>query len=328
MTSPSSPHGPPSVGKGICPEDFNKYQRYTTTYIAATNWTIDYISLFHHLPITELPDDPLKGVKRSQVKLSVPIAILQIKYKDAYKIVHVRGYGIDDEASLGCFSNSASVVMYVGKIVVLKIPPQGKIQITGCRTESQVYKAVHAIWEGISSAAKEHPEILSLPAGELPKVIYHGVMNNISMNIGFNINKRKTHEYLYNHTEFHIIPNDKKYAGIAAKLVEDRMKDVPLVKHRLINGKWYESTASWNDYLAVLTAKDRQKEGKCERYQTFLIFHSGKVIQTGPRYCLMKDMFSYFVNLMNRNRNLLEDLTVEVAKKPRSRPSTTTVNTC
>lgn len=296
--------------------NFEQYQRYTTTYIAVVNWKMDYITLFNQLPIVELDTDPLIDVKRSQVSLNIPDgSILQLKYKDTYKKVHIRGYGQQDDASSGCFSNSVTVVMYIGKIIVLKMPPKGKIQITGCRNEAQVYKAIHSIWESIEKIIPHHPEIAEIPAGEVPKVIFSPVMNNINMNLGFNINKRKVHEFLYKETDFHIIPNDKKYAGVTAKLVVEGMKELPLVRHRYLNGKWYESNASWNDYLAMLSAKDRKKEENTDRYQTFLIFHSGKVIQSGPRYELMKDVFNYFINIMYQNRHKIEDLTVELTSK-------------
>lgn len=298
----------------ISPDEFKKFSRYTTTVIAAANWVINHIAFFNYAEIVDLSEDPLENMKRSRVKLSIPNgSILQVKYKDPYKIVHVRGYGTKDDASKGCFSNSVSVVMYVGKIIVLKVPPQGKIQITGCRTEKQVYSAMHAIWKCIEKIRISHPEIVKLPADEAPRIIFHPVMNNINMILGFNVNKRKIHEFLYQDTEFLIIPNDKKYAGVTAKLVVEGMKELPLVRHRYINGKWYVSNASWTDYLAMLTPKDRKKEEVADRYQTFLIFHSGKVIQSGPRYELMEDVFRYFIKLMNENRHKIEDLTVELA---------------
>ncbi len=302
----------------ISPNDFKKYQRYTTTYIAAVNWKIDYVGLFQYLPIVKLGNDPLMGNKRAHVKLNVPNgSILQVKYKDPFKIVHVRGYGKEDNASTGCFSNSLSVVMYVGKIIVLKLPPQGKIQITGCRQEKQVYTAIHAIWKGIEAVRVKHPEVVQIPEGENPKVIYHAVMNNINMNLGFNINKRKVHEFLYQDTDFHIIPNDKKYAGVTAKVEVEGMKELPLVRHRYLNGKWYASKAKWIDYISMLSPKDRKKEEITERYQTFLIFHSGKVIQSGPRYELMNDVFQYFITLINENRLRIEDLTEDVDRRAR-----------
>jgi TATA-box binding protein (TBP) (component of TFIID and TFIIIB) len=307
-----------AMSTNVMPADFPKYKRYTTTYIAAVNWKIDHIALYQYLNIIKLANDPLIGVKRAQVRLNVPNgSILQVKYKDAYKIVHVRGYGTEDNASTGCFSNSTTVVMYVGKIIVLKVPSQGKIQITGCRTEDQVYQAIHSIWKGIQKIKVEHPEVAQIPEGEVPRVIYHSVMNNINMNLGFSINKRKVHEFLYQDTDFHIIPNDKKYAGVTAKLEVEGMQELPLMKHRFLEGKWYASKGSWTDYLSMLSPKDRKKEENTDRYQTFLIFHSGKVIQSGPRYELMGDVFHYFVSLMNSSRSKIEDLTIELSTKKR-----------
>jgi len=294
--------------------DFNKYSRYTVTYVAAFNWSIDYISLFQHIRIPKLAKDPLQGVKKNNVKLNLPIGtVLRVKYKDVYKNVHVRGYGITEGE--GAFRNSATVVMYIGKIVVLKVPSSGKIHIAGCRTERQVYQAIHAIWNHIQHIRKVHPDIVKMAVGEMPKVIFSPVMNNISINMGFSINKKKVHEFLYKDTEFLVIPNDRKYAGVAAKLEVEGYKELPLVKHRFLDGKWYASNTNWTEYLSMLKPKDRIKEEKAERYHTFLIFFSGRVIQTGPRYELMEDVFKYFVSSINGNRPRIEDLNVEVSKK-------------
>lgn len=306
----------------IRPEDFEKYPRYTITHIAAVNWKIDHIALFQYVTFPVLKKDPLIGVKRTDVKLpeSLNGSILQIKYKDLYKQVHVRGYGVDDVASVGCFSNSSTVLMYMDKIIVLKVPSQGKIQITGCKTEDQVYKVVHAIWNHIQHIKKDHPEVSSIPFGEVPKVIYQTAMNNINMYLGFNINKRKVHEFLYKDTEFHIIPNDSRYAGICGKLEVEGIKSLLNVRHRFINGRWYASKSTWTDYLCMLSPKDRAKEEKAERYHTFLIFHSGKVIMSSPRYELMPNVFYYFVDIMLKNRTRIEDCTIEiVANKKKSK---------
>jgi TATA-box binding protein (TBP) (component of TFIID and TFIIIB) len=309
----------------INPNDFHRYDRYTTTYIAAVNWRIDHVALFQHAPIVQLDSDPLVGKKRATVRLpNIPRgSILQVKYRDVYKIVHVRGYGSGEDSASGCFNNSTTVVMYVDKIVVLKVPPQGKIQITGCKTEEQVYHAVHAIWRAIRQICKEHPEVSQIPPGEAPRVVYHGVMNNINLNLGFRLSNRKVHDFLYSRTEFNIIPNDRNYAGVTAKLEVEGLKDLPLVKHRFLNGKWYQSNAHWNEYLEMLPAKDRVKETAKKRYQSFLIFHSGKVIQSGPRYVLMEEVFRYFIELMNTYRADMEDTTpIFVPKKSGSRNGT------
>jgi len=295
-------------------EDFNDTLRYTTTYIASTNWKLDHVAFYNHIKIDNFNPDPLDGVKRASVKLDVPDGtILQVKYKDSYGNVHVRGCGEQDESSTSCFSNSTTVVMYIGKIVVLKIPSRGKIQITGCRTEEQVYTAIHSIRKYIEEIKDDHPEVSRITTGEIPCVLFTSVMNNIKFDLGFRINKMSVHDFLYKNTDFNTIYNNSKYAGIIAKIEVEGMKDLLYVKHRFINGKWYKSTADWNEWLSMLTPKDRQKESTVERCHTFLIFHSGKVIQSGPRHSLMRDVFGYFISLMNGNRQRIEDLNTELS---------------
>jgi hypothetical protein len=287
-------------GNNPQPFSFQSYSRYTTTFIAAMNWTIDHILLFEHISIPELKNNPFSS-KKNELLFPVPNGtVLRVKYKDITKKVHVRGYlplGKEDE---GCFRNSTTVVMFIDKVIVMKIPPTGKIQIAGCRNEDQVYKSVHAIWKHIQKIAKTHPGVIKIPERETPKIIFNPVMNNLSISIGFNINKKKIHEFLYRETEFFVIPNDAKYAGITAKLKVDNLKQLPMVMNRFINNRWYKSLVTWNDYLSILHPKDRVKEDKAIRYHTFLIFHSGRIIQSSPRYELMEQVYNMFTGSNRR----------------------------
>ncbi len=296
------------------PFQFDHYERYTITYVAAFNWEVDYVKLTYLIHIPTLAKDPFKGVKKkSKLRLDLPPGtILKIKYKDPFKVVHCRGYGkVDNE---GCFRNSATIVLYLDKLIVIKFPPSGKIQIAGCRNEKHAYMAIHALWKHILHIQKTYPDIIRLPEGEHPKVIFTEAMNNISIDVGFNINKKEAHIFLYQATDFMIIPNDTKYAGVTAKLDVGDYSDLPLVQHRYVQGKWYASTVNWIEYLTMLKPKDRIKEESKDKYHSFLIFSSGKVIQTGPRYELMKDAFNYFINAVITNREVIEDKNIQISR--------------
>jgi len=305
---------------GLDVDSFKNFKRYTCTHVISANLQIDHIALFNYATFPELDKDPFIDTKRPNIRLSTKYngSILQIKVKDLYKKVHVRGYGQNDPASMKCFNNSTTIVMYIDKIIVIKVPSKGKIQATGSTTENQIYQAIHHIWKHILKIKEEHPEIARIPYSNIPRVIFLTSMNNVSMNLGFKINKRKLFNFLYKETDFIVIPHEKKYAGIAAKLPVEGIKELPFIRHRYIRGQWYQSKANWTEYLSMLSPKDRAEEERSERYHTFLIFHSGKVIQSGPHWPLMPAVFKYFIELMMENRAIFEDLTIELTSKKKA----------
>ena len=54
---------------------------------------------------------------------------------------------------------------------------------------------------------------------------------------------------------------------------------------------WEEVWTTYQEYLDKLTEKERQTKIENSRYNTFLVFHSGKVIMSGLTDKFMKDIY-------------------------------------
>ena len=66
-----------------------------------------------------------------------------------------------------------------------------------------------------------------------------------------------------------------------------------------VDGKWEDSVyVPYDDYLSMLPEKDKLKKLKKQRYNTFLVFHSGKVIMSGMDSVFMKDVYYEFLNII------------------------------
>jgi len=63
----------------------------------------------------------------------------------------------------------------------------------------------------------------------------------------------------------------------------------------------------FSSYTSYLDEKEKKKENKKEKYHTFLVFHSGSIIQSGsgPEMC---DVYTKFITMLNKNRKEFEEI--------------------
>ena len=66
-----------------------------------------------------------------------------------------------------------------------------------------------------------------------------------------------------------------------------------------LNQTWKGSLTSYQEYLDIIKPSDREAKIKHVRYNTFLVFHSGKIIQSGLSEDFMRDDFYHFCNIIN-----------------------------
>jgi hypothetical protein len=77
------------------------------------------------------------------------------------------------------------------------------------------------------------------------------------------------------------------------------------------DNKWNEEWTTYQEYLDKLSDKDRQIKLDSSRYNTFLVFHSGKVIMSGLTAKFMKNIYYYFLDIMRECYNIIEERLVE-----------------
>jgi hypothetical protein len=72
-------------------------------------------------------------------------------------------------------------------------------------------------------------------------------------------------------------------------------------------GDIVESSMTYGDYLCELPEKEQQKKMKKNRYTTFLVFHSGKVIVSSITAEVTKPAYNYFHEIIKRCRGEIEE---------------------
>ena len=73
------------------------------------------------------------------------------------------------------------------------------------------------------------------------------------------------------------------------------------------NAREYSTWPTYQEYLDTLQPKERQLKLKAERYNTFLVFHSGKCIMSGLVSDFMRDTYDYFLNIIRKAYDSIEE---------------------
>ena len=154
---------------------------------------------------------------------------------------------------------------------------------------------------GLTKAVLEHWN--SFPDFSKPQPV-----TNIDFNVGFTINRENLDKYINSNTDYNsLLETSFGYTGVNIKIPMIRPPDMILKKLIWKNNNWEQDKISYTDYLNKLEEKERFKEVNKNRYNTFLVFHSGNVIMSSMHIDYMKDTFTKFVNIIKECRPHIEE---------------------
>ncbi len=294
--------------KLVMPE-FDRIPVSTKTVIGLSSSTYNIQSLFEKLPIVDYKVVP----KRRGRKKSRPIedpnkdlasgSIVTLKFFE-----HVRGVDLKPRKKAGkYFRNALSVVMKVeDKLVNFKLSKNGKFQMTGVKRDEHSVKCIEHLWEHILSL--EDHTLYS--AESRVKVVIKVVMTNIDFSLGFLVNRENLDSYFNRTTEFNsLLETSFGYTGVNIKFpIQGDIYDELDTRVLDINTEtWTNEVTSYSDYLDLLSAEDRRKEVSKQRYNTFLVFHSGNVIMSGPHKGQMIAPYQNFLDIIRRCKPDIEE---------------------
>ena len=136
-------------------------------------------------------------------------------------------------------------------------------------------------------------------------------MRNIDFSLGFNVDREKLSKYMSTQTEFNsLLETSFGYTGVNIKcpIVSDitKMKIKKLIFNPDIDG-WNDEIITYGDYLKTLSEKERLKKLNKERFNTFLVFHSGKCIYSGVSADMMRESYYYFLKIIRTSYHIIEE---------------------
>lgn len=199
------------------------------------------------------------------------------------------------------FRNSLNVVVLLhAKKINFKVSHNGKFQMTGCRSEEQARECIHRFVAACASSCTNHLAVL----GEYALFEFQTVMTNIDVSIGFPINRQLLDQMINRETPYKsLFETSFGYTGVNIKYpvhVEGRTLPHYTARYHAATG-----VDSWEERIIDAPFVSFLKNKL--RYNTFLVFHSGKVIMSGMIQETMQDDLNDFMTLVHARRTEIEE---------------------
>jgi TATA-box binding protein (TBP) (component of TFIID and TFIIIB) len=295
---------------------FSEIPVSTKTYTATTNLVIDIKTLFENLPVTPYQLPPKKRARKpapNEQKLSEPPtippkgSIISLKFEGQLRGVDLSPQRRGKTGRKKWFRNSVTIVLMLDKPINFKVCKNGTFQMTGCKNHAHAEACVKHIWTYI----QKHPSWFSFSKGTQLEVLFIPSMRNIDFSLGFLVDLQKLNKYMYNNNDSHcLLETSFGYTGVNIKipLTED-ITQMPIQKHvyDTHTDKWTISNTIYQEFLDNLPQKERNNKLKARRYNTFLIFHSGRSICSGLTREYMETAYNSFTDLIRKGYDQIEE---------------------
>jgi len=307
-------------------QDFDDIKVSTKTFIVMTNIILNIENLFNFLPITEYI---LVPKRRGRKKKNEPVdpnkdipcgSIITLEYQNKIRGVDLKKKkkkNKDVKKRGNYFRNSVTVVMIMeNKKINYKVSRNGKFQMTGCKEDEQAEKCVKWFWDYIKDTkdiytfSNEDEDDKKKKGNHALKAIFIPAMRNIDFSLNFLVDREKLDKYFNTHTEYtSLLETSFGYTGVNIKIpIVKPITDLNLKQMRYVDNKWIDNEyAPYSDYLKMLPEKDVVKKIKKQRYNTFLIFHSGKIIMSGMEASFMRDVYYEFLDIIRECYHIIEE---------------------
>lgn len=295
--------------------EFDSIKVSTKTFIIVNNINVDLCKLFDLLPITEYFIFPKKKGRKKKSDLSDSNiivkdgSIISMKFENNIKGVDMKKKkSLSSKKKSKWFRNSFTIVIMLdNKPVNFKVCMNGVLQITGCKFNSHAELCIKYLWNYI----KNDHDIYSFKKSDdtcLESIIVP-VMRNIDFSVNFNIDREKFSRYISRNTQFHsLLETSFGYTGVNIKLpLDNDIKEMKLKKLIFEDKSIIEKTITYADYLDLLPEKDRQKKINKDRYNSFLCFHSGRIIESGIISEYMSSAYYKFIEIIKNGRHEFEE---------------------
>ena len=295
--------------------EFDDIKVSTKTFIAMTNLIIDLKKLFEFLPITEYTVIPKKRGRKKKDEVVEPInyidhgSIVTLKHENKIRGVDLKQKKSQNKKKKSkWFRNSfTTVIMLDNKPVNFKICQNGMFQITGIKYDEQAEDCVKFIWSHIKDEENNIYKY-SRNFGTL-EALFIPAMRNIDFSLGFNIDREKLSRYMSIQTEFHsLLETSFGYTGVNIKLPLDLdIRKMKIKKLIFKDDKWVSINTFYSEYLQHLSEKDQNKKINKDRYNSLLVFHSGKVILSSINAEYARDSYYNFLKIIRVCKNEIEE---------------------
>lgn len=293
---------------------FDEIEVSTKTFTADTNIRIDLAKLFNMIEVIPYEVQPKKRGRKKKGEIPEPKpeiphgSIVTVKFEDKMKGVELKPKSKKKGAKKSWFRNAITIVIMLDKPINFKVCTNGTFQMTGCVKDEHPEMCIKTIWNLVNKDPSSYV-FTRLPSNF--EVLIVPSMRNIDFDLGFNVDRDKLRKYLTK-GEQHLhclLETSFGYTGINIKIPLDMPRDNMKVKKLTCcqNGIWNTIDTNYLEYLSVLEEKKREEKENEIRYNTFLVFHSGKVIFSGLTADFMRNTYYSFTNLIEKAIDQIEE---------------------
>ena len=292
--------------------DFDDIKVSTKTYTATTNLDINIKELYEKLPVTPYTVIPKKRGRKKKCDIVDPNinieigSIVTIKCEGQLRGVELKPKKVKPSNKQKWFRNSITIVIILDKPINFKICRNGTFQMTGCKTHEHAELCIKYIWKYI----QDDKSLYTFRTGDILECLYIPSMRNIDFSLGFIVDREKLNKYMSEQQKFHcLLETSFGYTGVNIKIPITRDIATMDVKKAQCgkDGVWTDKWTTYQEYLDGLTEKERTVKLNTPRYNTFLVFHSGKCISSCLTESFMKDTYYYFLEIMRECYDKIEE---------------------
>lgn len=285
--------------------DFDSIKVSTRTFTASTNMVMDIAKVSAALPIFKYTPPPKKRGRGKNAQPDPDVDIPKGSIVSVNYMGNIRGTTFKpSKKNKRWFRNSFSVIIYLDKFVNFKVCKNGTFQITGALRVDHAADCIRSIWEAI----KDQP-YMSLSRGSTLECLIIPAMRNLDFTLGIKINREAFDRYIHKSTDnYHcLLETSFGYTGLNVKKKITRpITQLKVLKITVdpnnrtdVDRQWKGSVTTYSEYLDLLPEKMKAAKLKHTRYNTFLVFHSGKIIQSGLSADFMRDDYYEFCDIIN-----------------------------
>ena len=279
----------------------------TRTFTSSGNFKIKLDKLFDFLDVTPFSIVPKKrGRKKKAEQESKNVelkdgSIITLEFEGKIKGVRVKA-----KKQKKFFRNSLTVVMYIiDKLINFKVCRNGTFQLTGCKSNVHAENCIKYMWDRM----KDNPELYTVEDGQKPYFLVIPSMRNIDFSLGFFVDREKlNHHMINNQDNLHcLLETSFGYTGLNIKIpLEEDIFQLQIKKLVYKDNEWVETFSIYKEFLDTLSEKEQKKKAY-NRYNTFLVFQSGKVIHSGISAEYMKKAYYDFIRIIESCYNNIEE---------------------
>jgi len=320
--------------------DFDELTKSTKTIIALSNYIFHLDKIFKYLPLADYILIPKKrgrkkrGIMEDPNRFLIPGSVISTRSGNEIKGVDLRKKKKDDDDS-NFFKNSLSlkIVLKYNKLIDMKMYSNGKIQMTGCKDDSQCYLALKYLYYIILKTEELTGEELCKLKNDqdtrniLPyncfSAILLDVMINRYFNLGFSIDREKLDSFMNKQEEFRSIYDGSMSTGVNIKYknecpFNDELLVCIIPKPDKLNiSKDMEehfTSTKFDNFLLLMSEKEKMKLLNKTKHISFLCFHTGSAILSGSGPLIGTAYNIFKESILSHKREFVETLDLPIIK--------------